>query len=136
ARVLRRALAPQGLGLLHTISRTTRRNAHDPFIQRYIFPGSSQPALSDVVRSLELVQLAVTDVENIAHHYRPTTQYWLDRFGVARASLDESRYPQRFQRMWEYYLACGVAAASESRAGVYQIVLYNGPITHAKEKRV
>jgi len=123
--VMAAALAPRGMGLLHTIGCNWYRNDHDPFIQRYIFPGSSQPRLSEIARGLETNRLAILDVENIKPHYRHTVLRWLERFRESRDALDPVRYSSAFKRMWEYYLSCGIAAASASNAAVYQVLFSN-----------
>lgn len=116
-----RHLAPDGFGLVHTIGCNAARNRHDPFIQKYIFPGSNQPRLSEIARSLEGAGLAILDVENIALHYAYTVLRWLERFRRNRTAIS-ARYDATFQRMWEYYLHCGIAAARASDSAVYQVL--------------
>ena len=116
---LARRLAPGGVGLVHAIGCNARRNHHDPFIQRYVFPGSNQPRLSEIAAGLEQVGLAILDVENIALHYAYTVRGWLERFRANRARLS-ARYDEAFLRMWEYYFHCGIAAAYASDSAVYQ----------------
>jgi cyclopropane-fatty-acyl-phospholipid synthase len=114
-----RSLAPDGLGLVHTIGCNAARNRHDPFIQKYVFPGSNQPRLSEIAAGLERAGLAILDVENIAQHYGYTILGWLERFRANRARL-AGRYDETFLRMWEYYLHCGIAAGFASDGAVYQ----------------
>jgi cyclopropane-fatty-acyl-phospholipid synthase len=114
-----RCLAPGGLGLVHVIGCNADRNRHDPFIQKYIFPASNQPRLSEIASGLERSGLAVLDVENIAQHYAYTVQGWLRNFRANRARLS-ARYDETFLRMWEYYFHCGIAAAFASDGAVYQ----------------
>ena len=73
-------LVPNGLGFVHTIGCTGGHNQHDPFIQKYIFPNSNQPRLSEITEGLEQSGLAILDVENIAIHYAYTAHHWLTRF--------------------------------------------------------
>ena len=61
------------------------RNRHDPFVQKYVFPGSNQPRLSEIAAGLERAGLAILDVENIAQHYGYTILGWLERFRANRA---------------------------------------------------
>ena len=124
-RNIARAMAPGALGLVHAIGCGTTRNTHDPFIQKYIFPGSGQPRLSEMARECERNRLAILDVENIVRHYAYTTMAWLAKFRQNRGGLDPDRYGPEFCRMWEYYLSCGIAAARASRAAVYQILFTN-----------
>jgi cyclopropane-fatty-acyl-phospholipid synthase len=135
-RVMAEALEPRGTGLLHTIGCNWFRNEHDPFIQRYIFPGSSQPRLSEIARGLERNRLAILDVENIKPHYRHTVLRWLERFRASRDALDPARYSTAFKRMWEYYLSCGIAAASASNAAVYQVLFSNSHTAPLRLHRV
>jgi cyclopropane-fatty-acyl-phospholipid synthase len=131
-----KALIPGGLGLVHTIGCSAAVNAHDPFIQKYVFPGSNQPRLSEIAASIEKNGLAVLDVENIVRHYAHTVFQWLTRFRQNRARLDPQRYDLVFQRMWEYYLSCGIAAARASDAAVYQVLFQNDRAGEIPLKRI
>jgi cyclopropane-fatty-acyl-phospholipid synthase len=117
-----RALSSRGKGLVHTIGCNTFKNEHDPFIQKYIFPASNQPRLSEITLHLERNRLGILDVENIVRHYGYTVARWLERFRENRHRLDGSRYDERFARMWEYYFACGIAAARAADSAVYQVL--------------
>ncbi|HVB38040.1 MAG TPA: class I SAM-dependent methyltransferase, partial [Vicinamibacterales bacterium] len=119
---VRSLLADDGIGLLHFMGCTTDRNDPDPFIQTYIYPGSTQPQLSLAVRGLEREKLAVLDVENIARHYHPTAQYWNDRFHAHKHRLDAGRYDARFIRMFEYLMAVYIAGTTTLVAGVFQVL--------------
>jgi cyclopropane-fatty-acyl-phospholipid synthase len=118
-RTMARTLVPDGLGLVHTIGCNAARNHHDPFIQKYVFPGSNQPRLSEIAGGLERAGLAVLDVENIAQHYAYTIRGWLGGFRAKRPYLAR-HYDETFLRMWEYYFHCGIAAAFASDSAVYQ----------------
>lgn len=118
-------LAPGGLGLVHVIGCNGPRNQHDPFIQRYIFPGSGQPRLSEISAQLEAHALPILDVENMIRHYALTLRGWRERFLANRDRLDPRRYDLRFQRMWDYYLSCGIAAALASDGALYQVLFTN-----------
>lgn len=121
-RYISRVLTADGIGLVHGISRSTRRNQQDPFIQKYVFPRSNTPSLTELADPIERSGLAIVDADNIGPHYAPTLRAWLDRFLQNRGRLDPARYDQRFLRMWEYYLACGVAAAEASDGALYQVL--------------
>ncbi|HEX4955255.1 MAG TPA: class I SAM-dependent methyltransferase [Thermoanaerobaculia bacterium] len=120
--VVSRVLSERGMGLFHYIGCTGPSNDHDPFIQRYILPDSSQPKLSEFVAQLENHDLAVLDVENLIRHYGYTLEGWTRSFLANRSRLDPTRFDDRFQRMWQYYLECAAAAAFASAAGLFQIV--------------
>lgn len=119
------SLAPQGRGLVHAIGCNTDNNQHDPYIQRYIFPGSDTPKLSAIAASLESQYLAILDVENQIRHYAITAQRWLEAFRANAHMLDEKRYDTQFKRMWEYYLGCGIAAATTGTNSLYQVLFTN-----------
>lgn len=120
-----RVLAPGGLGLVHVIGCNGPSNDHDPFIQRYIFPGSGQPRLSEIATHLEKRELPILDVENMIRHYALTLRGWRERFLTNAPRLDQKRYDERFQRMWDYYLSCGIAAALASDGALYQVLFTN-----------
>jgi cyclopropane-fatty-acyl-phospholipid synthase len=122
-RTIKRSLVPGGLALIHTIGCNAKRNRHDPFIQKYVFPGSSQPRLSEIAAYAEKSGLAIADVENMVRHYEWTLRQWLERFRTGGSRLDAAKYDRRFRRMWEYYLSAGVAAAAASDAALYQVLL-------------
>ena len=71
-RSIARNLTQAGFGLVHVIGCNANRNIHDPFIQKYVFPNSNQPRLSEIACGLEKAGLAILDVENIALHYSYT----------------------------------------------------------------
>ena len=121
-----RALRPDGLALLHFIGCGRSRNEHDPFIQRYVFPGSDQPRLSRVTRELERNEMAVLDVENLIRHYALTARRWLEAFRANGDRLPPGRYDARFRRMWDYYLSSGVAASLASDGALYQVLAAKG----------
>jgi cyclopropane-fatty-acyl-phospholipid synthase len=117
-----RLLTDKGMGLLHYIACTERKNSHDPFIQRYLLPDSNQPKLSEMVSKLEDHDMAVLDVENLVSHYGPTLRAWTNDFLKNSSKLDGNRYDDRFKRMWQYYLECSAAAAYASAGALYHIL--------------
>lgn len=124
-RGIAQALEPRGLGIIHTVGCNAAKNIHDPFIQKYIFPGSAQARLSEIANGLERHGLPVHDVENISRHYAITIKHWLDRFNKTKDQLDNRRYDRTFKRMWEYYLCCGIAAAKASDSALWQVLFSN-----------
>ncbi len=112
-------LVPDGLGLVHAIGCNGKRNRHDPFIQKYVFPNSNQPRLSEITRGLERCGLAILDVENMGVHYAYTARHWLARFRSSWARLSQ-RYDESFLRMWEYYFHCAIAASYASDSALFQ----------------
>ncbi|AWN40253.1 SAM-dependent methyltransferase [Methylobacterium durans] len=121
-RVCRDRLAEDGVMLLHTIGRTGRPAATNPWITRYIFPGGHLPTLSEMVPAIEGSGLVLNDVEVLRLHYAATLRDWRARF-LARRSEAERLYDDRFCRMWDWYLAAAEAAFRHEDAVVFQILL-------------
>jgi cyclopropane-fatty-acyl-phospholipid synthase len=124
-RNIKNALTPDGLALLHTVGCSTRRNRRDPYIQKYMLPGTRTPTLSEMAHDLEKYNLVIEDVENIVRHYGPTLRAWNENFQRNYHKLDRTKYDDTFKRMWEYALNCSVAAATVSEATVYQVLCAN-----------
>jgi cyclopropane-fatty-acyl-phospholipid synthase len=120
--VVSRLLTEKGMGLFQYCGCTVPKNDNDPFIQKYIFPGSNQPKLSEFVAELEDHDMAVLDVENLVRHYAFTLKEWTRNFERNSSRLDGDLFDDRFKRMWQYYLECGAAAAFASAGALYQIL--------------
>lgn len=119
--VTRRALAPDGLFLLHTIGAANAESATDPWIDRYIFPNGKIPAASEVVDALA-GRFVVEDWHNFGPDYDRTLMAWLKRF-EARRELFAERYGERFCRMWAYYLNVCAAYFRARQGQLWQLVL-------------
>lgn len=118
-------LKPSSLALVHAIGTSKPGSRHDPFIQKYVFPNSHQVRLPALLSAMEKTGFALLDVENLVRHYALTANGWLERFRENRHLLDTRRYDETFCRMWEYWLAAGVAAARASDAALYQVLFHN-----------
>jgi cyclopropane-fatty-acyl-phospholipid synthase len=121
-RHVRGLLAPDGVMLLHTIGRADGPGATDPFIAKYIFPGGYVPALSQIAPAVEKARLWVTDLEVLRLHYARTLEHWYQRATAARDEI-VGLYDERFFRMWQFYLAGGIAAFRHDGHAVFQIQL-------------
>ena len=115
-------LERDGVMLLHTIGRTDRPSANNPFIEKYIFPGGYIPALSEVMQAVEKSGLAVTDVEILRLHYAETLRHWRERF-MARRDEAKALYDEKFCRIWEFYLAASESAFRWQNLVVFQLQL-------------
>ncbi|HEY2137560.1 MAG TPA: cyclopropane-fatty-acyl-phospholipid synthase family protein [Xanthobacteraceae bacterium] len=119
-RACARALAADGIMVLHAIGRSEGPGITNPWIAKYIFPGGYVPALSEVLPALERAGLLVTDIEILRLHYAKTLRAWRERFLVHRETV-ERLYDGRFVRMWEFYLAAAELAFSLQNMMVFQI---------------
>lgn len=121
-RTLRAALRPDGLGVVHSITRLGPPAVTNAWVRRYIFPGGYNPSLSELVAGVERGGLMVADVEILRLHYAHTLAAWQARFQAARQEVAE-RLGERFARMWEFYLAAAEAAMSAGDLAVAQVQL-------------
>ena len=103
-KVVKQALKPDGVALIHTIGRTDGPGTTNPWIAKYIFPGGYSPALSEMMLPIERSGLVATDVEILRLHYAETLRHWRRRFAANRDAI-ATLYDERFCRMFEFYLA-------------------------------
>jgi len=115
---VRDLLTPDGIAVVHSIGRIDPPAVTSPFIAKYIFPGGSIPALSEMTSAVEHSGLWTTDIEILRLHYAETLRCWRDRF-LARREAVREMYDERFCRMWEIYL--GMSELS-FRAGSHMVV--------------
>ncbi len=121
-----RILEDDGVMLLHTIGCADGPGYLTPWVTKYIFPGGSIPALSQIVAAAEKSRLIVSDVEVLQLHYAFTLREWRQRF-LARRDDALALYDERFCRMWEFYLACAEVAFRCEALVVYQVQLTKSP---------
>jgi cyclopropane-fatty-acyl-phospholipid synthase len=117
-----RLLDNKGVAVLHTIGRMDGPSGGNAWIEKYIFPGGTIPALSQVVTAVERSGLIITDVETLRLHYAETLREWSKRFAANRDKV-RALYDERFCRMWEFYLAGAEAGFREGQLVVYQVQL-------------
>ena len=115
-------LADDGVMLLHSIGRSDGPNPTNPWIAKYIFPGGSVPALSEVLPAVERAELILTDIEILRLHYAETLKAWRERF-LARRNEAKALYDERFCRMWEFYFAAAECGFRHGGLMVFQIQL-------------
>jgi cyclopropane-fatty-acyl-phospholipid synthase len=119
-------LKPEGTFVLQGILMPDQRYAQYlrsvDFIQRYVFPGGCLPSMGSIFESIaRATDLRFVHAEDFGTHYAETLRHWRRGF---HARLDEVRalgYPDRFLRMWDYYLSYCEAAFDEKYTGVVQI---------------
>ncbi len=119
-------LKPDGTFVLQGIVMPDRRYAQYlksvDFIQRYIFPGGCLPSMSAMLESTARVtDLRFIHAEDFGTHYAQTLREWRQRFHSRLDEVRELGYPDRFIRMWDYYLSYCEASFDERYTGVVQI---------------
>ena len=117
-----RCLKKQGVAVIHSIGRRAPPGGMDPWITKYIFPGSYVPSLSEVLPAVERSGLWITDIEILRLHYAETLKDWYERFQAHRAEAG-ALYDGRFCRMWEFYLAACEMMFRNGDLMVFQIQL-------------
>ena len=115
-----RCLAPDGIGLIHTIGRSHPAPI-DKWIRKRIFPGSHVPSLGEMAAIFEPYKFSVLDVENLRLHYARTCAAWLQNFDRVSDQVAD-RYDETFARMWRLYLAGSSAAFEAGTMQLYQVV--------------
>lgn len=93
------------------------------FIQRYVFPGSNCPSPGAIAASVARASdLRMVDMEDITAHYATTLARWRDAFEARIEDVRALGYPERFVRMWRYYLSYCEAGFAERYIGTGQLV--------------
>jgi cyclopropane-fatty-acyl-phospholipid synthase len=115
-------LSDDGVMLLHTIGRSDGPSPTNPWLEKYIFPGSYAPALSEITPIIERSGFIVSDIEVLRLHYAQTLRAWRERFLANRAKI-QLLYDDRFCRMWETYLAACEAGFRHGGLVVFQFQL-------------
>jgi len=121
-------LRPSGAMLLQAITirdqfyEQARRSVD--FIKRFIFPGSFIPSVQALINSMARVtDLKLFHMEDIGSHYARTLNAWRERFLARRAEVRALGYPERFVRMWEFYLCYCEGGFEERQLGDVQMLL-------------
>jgi cyclopropane-fatty-acyl-phospholipid synthase len=95
------------------------------FIRRYIFPGSCVPSMGALVTAMGAESdLKPVQVEDIGPHYATTLRLWRERFNERLDDVRRLGYPERFVRMWNYYLCYCEAGFEERYLGDLQLLLH------------
>lgn len=121
ATICENLLADSGVMLLQTFGRSVN-TSYDAWTDRYIFPKSYLPTLCDIGRVFR-TRLVVEDLHNFGADYDRTLLAWHERF-ERWAQGHSDVCPERFVRMWRYYLLTYAACFRvRNRIQLWQIVL-------------
>lgn len=106
---LRACLKPGGTCILQVITIAEGRFAgyreNPDFIQSYIFPGGMLPTKEIVREAAAAVGLSLGAEESLGPSYARTLREWRKRFLARSNEIAALGLDDRFQRMWDYYLA-------------------------------
>jgi len=119
--VANRCVRGDGLFLLHTIGTNRSVRYTDPWIGKYIFPNSMLPSAAQIAQASEGL-FVLEDWHNFGADYDRTLQAWRANVERAWPQLD-SRYDERFRRMWRFYLSASMATFRSRHSQLWQLVL-------------
>ena len=123
-RVVRRCLADGGKFLLHTIGKNHSYVGVDPWIAKYIFPNGEIPSLKQISVSMKSL-MVIEDIHNFGMDYDKTLMAWFDNFHHAWPQVRKD-LPERFHRLWKYYLHVCAGAFRARNLQLWQIVISDG----------
>lgn len=130
-RSVARLLRPGGAACLQAITMPDDRyDAYlrsTDFIRRYVFPGSCCPAMKAIRAASAPAGLRVASDDVLTPHYAETLRRWRANFNENADRVRALGYPERFVRLWNYYLAYCEAGFAEDYIAVRQITLTNTP---------
>lgn len=119
---MRDLLQKDGMILLHTIGGNRSTHRVDPWIEKYIFPGSMLPSIRQLATAFEGLFI-MEDWHNLSTNYDRTLMEWYANFKKSYPKLDHEIYDERFRRMWEFYLLVCAALFRSRTTQLWQIVL-------------
>lgn len=120
--IARRNLKDNGLFLVHTMGIHYHKiHQTDPWINKYIFPGGMLPYHTQLINSF-YGKFIVEDWHNFGFNYYRTLMAWHENF-QKNWPLLESKYDERFKRMFVYYLISSAALFKVRKLNLWQIVL-------------
>ena len=123
-----RLLKPEGMMLLQAITIVDQRYESAiksvDFIQRYIFPGSCIPSSAAILQSLtRSTDLRIYDLHDIGASYAKTLAAWRKNVHQYRTEIIALGYPEKFLRMWDFYLCYCEGGFAERALSDVQMLL-------------
>ena len=100
--VVQGCLRPGGRFFLECIGSNRSEHATDPWIDKYIFPGSMLPSIKQIGKAIEGLMIT-EELQNWGPYYDKTLMLWYQNFHAHWNQMQKS-YGDRFYRMWKYYL--------------------------------
>jgi cyclopropane-fatty-acyl-phospholipid synthase len=121
-------LEPDGMALIQAITIEDHRYLQAlhsvDFIKRHVFPGSFIPSISAMLSAMARVgDLKLLQLEDIGPSYALTLRAWRERFLQQRDAVRALGFPERFVRLWEFYLAYCEGGFIERSTGDVQMLL-------------
>ena len=125
---LRKSLAPDALMLLQSIGSNRPVNRLDPWMEKYILPGSMIPTAMQIDEA-HAGLFVMEDWQNFGADYDRTLMAWRANFERGWPVLRE-KYDDRCYRMWRFYLSAAAATFRCRRNQLWQIVFSTNGLLH------
>jgi len=122
--VAHRCLKDNGLFLLHMIGGNISGVSTDPWLEKYIFPGSVMPSIEQLSRAFQGL-FVMEDWHNFGLDYDRTCMAWFENFD-RNWSQFKDQYGERFYLMWKYYLLLCAGSFRSRKNQNWEIVLSKG----------
>lgn len=120
-KVAHRALADDGMFLLHTIGGNVSTHSFDPWLGKYIFPNAMLPSIAQIGAAIEGL-FVMEDWHNFGADYDRTLMAWHTNFEGHWQEI-AAHYDDRFRRMWKFYLLTCAGTFRARKNQLWQIVL-------------
>jgi cyclopropane-fatty-acyl-phospholipid synthase len=120
----RELMSPDGIMLLQTIGRSGWTEPYDAFTDRYLFPNSMLPSMAEISEAAAR-RFVIEDWHAFGGDYDTTLMAWHANYQRAVAAHHPSvPRPERFRRMWHYYLLTYAGSfRARVRMQLWQVVL-------------
>jgi len=121
-------LKSEGMMLLQSITIADQRydsaKSSIDYIQRFIFPGGCLPSVTALSNAIgRNTDMRIFHLEDIGPHYANTLHIWRERFFANIEKVKQLGYPERFIRMWQYYLCYCEGGFRQQAIGTVQLLL-------------
>lgn len=116
----RKCLKKDGLFLLHTIGSPDTVAVPERWFSKYIFPGGHLPSIAQLSKAAEN-RFVLEDFHNIGPHYDKTLMAWHENY-KKNWHKHKDKYPEMFERMWDYYLLCCAGTFRSRHIQLWQFV--------------
>ena len=121
-------LKPDGMMLLQSITIADQRyhaaKRSIDYIQRFIFPGGCLPSVAALSEAIgRTTDMRIFHLEDIGPHYATTVRLWRERLFSNIKRVKQLGYPDRFIRMWQYYLCYCEGGFRQQAIGTVQLLL-------------
>ncbi len=117
-----RCLKEDGIFLLHTIGVSHHDfPLADAWFDKYIFPNGILPYHKHITEHVEK-KFILEDWQNFGYDYSKTLIAWFENFSRNWPKI-ESKYGDKFFRLWKYYLLMGAGCFKARRIQLWQVVL-------------